>query len=122
MKQELCRQHSTMSLIKYQNRYPKSGLFLKKSNFTKKMIPKNPGIAQKGTQKSGSTPKSTQNNGTSPYHDICKLIPPPPHSSQKRTIRICIVNNSMYPGYLTYPIYFSMYNQAYPKRSVETLC
>ena len=35
----------------------KSGLFLKKSNCTKKMIPKNEGIAKKGTQ----------NNGTSPY-------------------------------------------------------
>ena len=43
------------------------------------MIPKNPGIVQKGTQKSGSNAQeSTQNNGTSPYHDICKLSPPPP--------------------------------------------
>ena len=44
-----------------------------------KMIPKNPGIAQKDTQKSESNPqKSTQNNGTSPYQDLCKLTPPPP--------------------------------------------
>ena len=41
------------------------------------MISKNPGIAQKGTQKSRSNPpKSTQNNGTSSYHDICKFPPP----------------------------------------------
>ena len=58
-----------MSLIKYQNQYQKkSGLFLKKSNFTQKndtqnsgngqkMIPKNPRIAQKGTQNSGSNPR-----------------------------------------------------------------
>ena len=40
------------------------------------MIPKNPGIAQKGIQKSGSNPqKSTQNIGTSTYHNICKLPP-----------------------------------------------
>ena len=48
------------------------------------MIPNNPGIAQKGTQKSGNSPKnpgahqkSTQNNGTSPFHDIYKLPSPP---------------------------------------------
>ena len=34
-----------------------SELFLKKSNFARKMIPKNPGIAQKGIQKSGSNPE-----------------------------------------------------------------
>ena len=44
-----------------------------KSGNSQKMIPKNPGIAPKGTQKSGSNPKSTQNNGPSPYRDICKL-------------------------------------------------
>ena len=48
------------------------------------MIPQNPRIAQKGTRKSGSTPKKypkireypqkcTQNNGKSPYRDICRL-------------------------------------------------
>ena len=52
------------------------------------MIPKNPGIAQKGTQKSGSNPqKGTQNNGTSLYHDIYKLPPPPPRRlGVKRTL------------------------------------
>ena len=50
------------------------------------MIPKNPGIAQKGTQKSGSNPQeSTQNNGTSMYHDICKF---PPLPEGKTTITI----------------------------------
>ena len=42
----------------------------KDPGIAKKMIPKNPGIAQKGTQ----------NNGTPPYRDICKL-PPPPRAS-----------------------------------------
>ena len=43
------------------------------------MMPKNPGTSQKGTQKSCSNPqKSTQNNGTSLYHNIYKLPPPPP--------------------------------------------
>ena len=53
------------------------------------------GSSQKNyTQKSGNSPKrypkireqpqkSTQNNGTSPYRDICKL-PPPPESSITR--------------------------------------
>ena len=51
------------------------------------MIPENPGIAQKGTQKSGSNPQeSTQNNGTSPYHDICKL---PPSSTGKKDTAFC---------------------------------
>ena len=55
-KQEPTRQHSTMSSIKYQISTQKSGLFLKKSNFTKKnytqkwgkspkIMAKNPGIA-----------------------------------------------------------------------------
>ena len=50
------------------------------------MIPKNQGTIQKDTQKSGNDPKrypkiqkhaqkSTQNNGTPLYHDICKLPP-----------------------------------------------
>ena len=39
-KQEPCRQHSTMSLLKYQNQYPKIWNILEKSNFTKNMIPK----------------------------------------------------------------------------------
>ena len=54
----------------------KSGLFLKKSNFipqendtqtsgnSQNMIPESLGIAQNGIEKSGSSPKSTQNNGT----------------------------------------------------------
>ena len=52
----------------------KRGLFLKKSIFTKEIIPQNPGIAQKGIKNPGATQESTQNNGTSPYHDICKLL------------------------------------------------
>ena len=48
-----------------------------KSRNSQKMIPKNPGIAQKGTQKSGSNLKKYPNNGTSLYRDICKLPPPP---------------------------------------------
>ena len=60
------------------------------------MIPKNPGTIQTYTQESrnhtniypriqkpyksvpknpGAPPKSTQNNGTSPYHDICEIPP-----------------------------------------------
>ena len=42
------------------------------------MIPKNPGTIQKIPQNPEAPPKSTQNNGTSPYHDICKLPPTPP--------------------------------------------
>ena len=43
------------------------------------MTPKNPGIAEKGTQKSRINPeKSTQNNGTSPYNDHMQVNPPPP--------------------------------------------
>ena len=38
----------------------------------------NPGIAQKGTQKSRSIQKSTQNNGTSWYHPTYASYPPPP--------------------------------------------
>ena len=42
------------------------------------MVPQNPGISKTDTQKSGSnSQKSTQNNGTSPYHDIFKLPLPP---------------------------------------------
>ena len=37
------------------------------------MIPKNPGIAQKGTHKSGSNPEKYPNNGTSLYQDIYEL-------------------------------------------------
>ena len=45
------------------------------------MIPKNPGIAPKRYPKNQKQPQnSTQNKGTSPYHDICKLPPPPPPS------------------------------------------
>ena len=45
------------------------------------MIPKNPGIAQKGTQKSGSNPqKIIQNNGTSPVSRHMQVTPPPPES------------------------------------------
>ena len=68
-KQEPCRQHSAMSLIKYQNQYLKN-----LDNFLK--ILKNQILPNNDTQKSGSNlQKSTQNNGTSPYHDICKLTP-----------------------------------------------
>ena len=76
-KQEPYRQYSTMSLTKYQNQYPKSGIFLK-NQILPKNDTQNRGIAQRGTKKSGNTPKSTQNNGASPYHDICKLPRFPP--------------------------------------------
>ena len=56
-KQEPERQHYTMSLRKYQNQYPKSRSFQIKTNFTKRMILKNPGISQKYTQKAGCTLK-----------------------------------------------------------------
>ena len=67
-KQEPYRQHSAMLLIKYQNQYPKIWIILYEIKFYQKklipknqrkpkVIPKNPGIAQKGTQKSGSKPK-----------------------------------------------------------------
>ena len=40
------------------------------------MIPKNLGTAKNDTPKSGSNPqKSTQNNGTFPYHDIMQVTP-----------------------------------------------
>ena len=61
-------QHSTMSFTNIKINAKKSGLFLKKSNFTKKndtqksgnsqkMIPKSLRIAQKGTQKSDINPE-----------------------------------------------------------------
>ena len=53
-KQEPYRQRSTMSLINIKINTKKSGLFLKKSNFTKRMTPKNPGD---DTQKSGINPE-----------------------------------------------------------------
>ena len=38
------------------------------------MVPKNPGIAQKKYPKIQEQPqKGTQNNGTSPYQDICGI-------------------------------------------------
>ena len=57
-----------MSLIKYRNQYQKIWIIIKeikfylkndnqKSGNSQKMIPKNPGIAQKGTQKSGINPE-----------------------------------------------------------------
>ena len=81
-KQEPERQHSTMSLSKYQNQYPKSGSFQIKTNFTKKMIPKDGIIWNKPKRYPKRLPKirehpkkTTQNNGTSPYHDVLKLPP-----------------------------------------------
>ena len=55
-KQEPERQHSEISLSKYQNQYPKSGSFQIKTNLTKNDT-QNPGISQKDTPKSGSTLK-----------------------------------------------------------------
>ena len=56
-KPEPCRQHSTMSFkIKYQNQYPEIWIVPKEIKVYQKMIPKNRRIAEKGTQKSGSTP------------------------------------------------------------------
>ena len=46
-KQEPRRQHSTMSLIKYQNQYQKIWIILKEIKFYQKMTLKNPGIAKK---------------------------------------------------------------------------
>ena len=59
------------------------------SGDSQKMIPKNPGIAQKCAQKSWSNPqKSTQNNGAPPYHDICKLPPPGGSATYKTDIQL----------------------------------
>ena len=47
-KQEPFRQHSTMSLIKYQNQYPKIWIILKEIKFyQKKNLPQNSAIAKK---------------------------------------------------------------------------
>ena len=48
-----------------------------KSGNSQKMIPKNPEIAQKGTQNPGATPKKVPKIMAHPHitHDICKLLP-----------------------------------------------
>ena len=71
-----------MSLMEISKSIPQDLDYSEGNQIYQKMIPKNPrisknpGIAQKGTQKSGSNPKKvpkimahprTQNNGTSPY-------------------------------------------------------
>ena len=64
-KQEPCRQHSAMSLMEISKSIPKSLDYSKrnqilpkndtqKSGNSQKMIPKNPRIAQKGTQNPGT--------------------------------------------------------------------
>ena len=58
----------------------KSGLFLKKSNFTRKMIPKNPGIAKNDTQKSGSNPQKVPKIMAHPHITTYASPPPPPRS------------------------------------------
>ena len=50
------------------------------------MMPKNPRIAQKGTQ----------NNGTSPYHDKCKLPSPPPPRFYNLKNEFSVTNVSSY--------------------------
>ena len=62
-----------MSLIKYQNQYPKVWIIPKEIKFYPKNDTQKSGNNPKGTQKSGNNPKSTQNNATSPYRDICKF-------------------------------------------------
>ena len=59
-KQEPCRQHSTLSLIKYPNQYPKIWILKGIKVYQKKWYPK----IRKHPQ------KSTQNDETSPYHEI----------------------------------------------------
>ena len=91
-KQEPCRQHSTVSLIKYQNQCPKIWIIPKEIKFYQKMILENPGIAQKGTQKSGSTPKRIPRNPEAPKKvpkimahpcitTCASYLPPPPPQS-----------------------------------------
>ena len=53
-KQEPCRQHSTMSLIKYRSQYPKIWIILKRNQ----ILPKN------DTQKSGNSPKRHPKSGS----------------------------------------------------------
>ena len=74
-KQEPCRQHSTVSLIKYQNQYPKVWIIPKEIRFYQKNDTQKSGRSPKRYPKIRETQKGTQNNGTSPYQDICKLPP-----------------------------------------------
>ena len=78
-----------MSLMEISKSIPQILDYSEKNQILPKMIPKNPGIAKNDTQKSRNSPKrypkireqppkSTQNNGTSLYHDICKLPPEVP--------------------------------------------
>ena len=63
---------------KYQKQYPKIWIILKEIKFYQKMIPKNPGIAQKGTQKSGSNPKKVPKI-MAHSHIMTYASYPPPH-------------------------------------------
>ena len=65
-----------MSLIKYQNQYQKIWIILKEIKFYQKMIPKNPGIAQKATQKSGSNPEKVPKIMAHPASRHMQVNPP----------------------------------------------
>ena len=57
-KPQPCRKHSTISLkIIYQSQYPEIWIISKEIKLYKKMTPQNPGIAEKGTQKSEAPEK-----------------------------------------------------------------
>ena len=61
-KPEPCRQHSTMSFkIKYQNQYPEIWIIPKEIKLYQKMLPRNLGIAEKGTPKSEALQKRYPN-------------------------------------------------------------
>ena len=57
MKPEPCRQHSTISLIEYQNQYPKIWIIPEEIKFYQKMIPKNREHPKKVPKNPGAPPK-----------------------------------------------------------------
>ena len=79
-----------MSLLEIPKSIPQNLNYSKRNKILPKNDTQKSGNSQKNeTQKSENSPKryqkireqpqkSTQNDGTSPYRDICKLPPPPP--------------------------------------------